>query len=319
MADNNAVTKEDLQNAINGAVIELTRLMKETVVATETKIMAEMDRRFGEFRNEINSRFEASDRKADKRFKLTNRKIDKLRTEMTDQFHEVYGHIKRQIKETYEKYNYTPPPLPKTRKEINTELRKYYPPEFFQMTLEEKNAFIKRDFQNWLERREKRMQQSEEYYAARRRIMEDWNLSPREQLRQIKELHAQYWGHLQIKRTAELEEFERVMNDPNISANERYRYYKEYVKKQVSKLPPRKKTKDEEELDRIIHDPNIPSYVTFRHFRYFLAKQLGRSIEHRIKEDEEFDRVMNDPNITPLEKSQYIEAYIAKRDKEGWR
>jgi hypothetical protein len=58
MADNNTVTKEDLQNAINNAIAELTSVIKvvvdERVSSTETKLTAEMDRRFAEAQNATN-------------------------------------------------------------------------------------------------------------------------------------------------------------------------------------------------------------------------------------------------------------------------
>lgn len=75
MADNNAVNKEDLQNAINQAIAELTSVIKVVVdervsstesklTSTETKLTAEMDKRFRSadrqrhaFREEVENRF----------------------------------------------------------------------------------------------------------------------------------------------------------------------------------------------------------------------------------------------------------------------
>jgi hypothetical protein len=56
MVENNFVTKEDLKNAIENAVAELTKFIKETAVATEAKILAEVNLRFGEFRREAKRR-----------------------------------------------------------------------------------------------------------------------------------------------------------------------------------------------------------------------------------------------------------------------
>ncbi|MGH7451104.1 MAG: hypothetical protein ACRENG_07160 [bacterium] len=75
MADNNTVTKEDLQNSINKAIAELTNVIKVVVdervsstetklTSTETKLTAEMDKRFQSadrqrhaFRKEVENRF----------------------------------------------------------------------------------------------------------------------------------------------------------------------------------------------------------------------------------------------------------------------
>jgi len=86
MADNNTVTKEDLQNAINNAIAELTNVIKvvvdERVSSTETKLTAEMDRRFTEAQNETNKRF----RRADRQRQL-------FRKEVENRFHEIRGMI----------------------------------------------------------------------------------------------------------------------------------------------------------------------------------------------------------------------------------
>lgn len=86
MADNNAVTKEDLQNAINKAIAELTNVIKvvvdERVSSTETKLTAEMDRRFTEAQNATNKRF----RRADRQRQL-------FRKEVENRFHEIRGMI----------------------------------------------------------------------------------------------------------------------------------------------------------------------------------------------------------------------------------
>jgi hypothetical protein len=71
MADNNAVTKadlqivqEELQNALSSVVAQLTKLIQETAAATEAKLTAEMDKRFQSadrqrraFREEVENRF----------------------------------------------------------------------------------------------------------------------------------------------------------------------------------------------------------------------------------------------------------------------
>lgn len=67
MAENNAVTKEDLQIALNEVAGQLTKVIKETVresaEATEAKLTAEMDRRFADSKNDMLKRFRRADRK----------------------------------------------------------------------------------------------------------------------------------------------------------------------------------------------------------------------------------------------------------------
>ncbi len=64
MADNSAVTKDDLQNALSSVVVQLTKLIQETATATEVKLTVEMDKRFQSadrqrraFREEVENRF----------------------------------------------------------------------------------------------------------------------------------------------------------------------------------------------------------------------------------------------------------------------
>jgi hypothetical protein len=89
MAENKAVTKEDLKHALNEVVAHLTGLIKETAAATEAKLTAEMDRRFGELRGEVNGRFEAVDR----RFDRADRERRAFREEVNNRFYEIDGKI----------------------------------------------------------------------------------------------------------------------------------------------------------------------------------------------------------------------------------
>ena len=64
MADNSAVTKDDLQSALSSVVAQLTKLIQETAASTEAKLTAEMDKRFQSadrqrraFREEVENRF----------------------------------------------------------------------------------------------------------------------------------------------------------------------------------------------------------------------------------------------------------------------
>jgi len=101
MAENNIVTREDLQNtknelltavdnsiasAVTNAVVQLTVLIKETVqesaTATEAKFTAEMDRRFTESKNDMT-----------KRFRRAERKQQTFQKEMENQFHQVRGSL----------------------------------------------------------------------------------------------------------------------------------------------------------------------------------------------------------------------------------
>lgn len=102
MADNNTVTKEDLQNAINQAIAELTNVIKVVVderisstetklTSTETKLTAEMDRRFTEAQNATNKRF----RNADRQRQL-------FRKEVENRFHEIRGMIMNRFDEAKE-------------------------------------------------------------------------------------------------------------------------------------------------------------------------------------------------------------------------
>ena len=88
MAENNAVTKEDLKNILN-------ELWEKANSRFETS-----DRKADEFRNEVYGRFEASDRKADefrnevnKRFHRADRQRLALRKEMHNFFYELDGKI----------------------------------------------------------------------------------------------------------------------------------------------------------------------------------------------------------------------------------
>jgi len=53
MPENTAITKDDLKNALNEVVGHLVGVIKETVAASEARIMAEMDRRFAESQREF--------------------------------------------------------------------------------------------------------------------------------------------------------------------------------------------------------------------------------------------------------------------------
>lgn len=71
MADNDTVTKEDLQsmqenlqNALGNVVVQLTKLIQETAAATEAKLTTEVDKRFQSadrqrhaFREQVENRF----------------------------------------------------------------------------------------------------------------------------------------------------------------------------------------------------------------------------------------------------------------------
>jgi len=81
MAENNAVTKEDLKNILN----ELWDKVNSRFEAS--------DRKLEEFRGEVNSRFEASDRKSDKRFRRSDRQRQALHKEVQDWFYQLEGKI----------------------------------------------------------------------------------------------------------------------------------------------------------------------------------------------------------------------------------
>jgi hypothetical protein len=85
MAENNAVTKEDLQstrddllNAVSNVVAQLTKLVQETAAATEAKLTTEMDRRF----DVVNKRFRRADRQR-----------KEFREEMENQLHEIRAKV----------------------------------------------------------------------------------------------------------------------------------------------------------------------------------------------------------------------------------
>jgi hypothetical protein len=99
MAENNAVTKEDLKNALNELWDKLRNEMNSRFEAS--------DRKSDEFRSEVNSRFEASDRKSDEfrsevnsRFEAVDRRFDRadrerraFREEVNNRFYEIDGKI----------------------------------------------------------------------------------------------------------------------------------------------------------------------------------------------------------------------------------
>jgi len=92
MADNHAVTKEDLQNtkadllnALDNIVAQLTKLVQ----ATKADLTAEMDHRFAESRNEMERRFAESRDEMNKGF----RRADRQRQEMQGQIEGMQGQI----------------------------------------------------------------------------------------------------------------------------------------------------------------------------------------------------------------------------------
>jgi hypothetical protein len=95
MPDNDAISKADLQNAVQNAV---------------TQIIAEMDRRFAEAQHETNKRFDATNKRfdaTDKRFDTTDKRFDTtdkrfqqadrerqaFREDMKNRFYEIEGKI----------------------------------------------------------------------------------------------------------------------------------------------------------------------------------------------------------------------------------
>lgn len=101
MAENNAVTKEDLQNttnelkselltALDKVVVHLTKLIKETVresaAATETKLTAEMDRRFAASKDDVIKRFRRAERKQQAFQKETAGQFHQLRSTVENRF-----------------------------------------------------------------------------------------------------------------------------------------------------------------------------------------------------------------------------------------
>jgi hypothetical protein len=85
MAENNAATKEDLKNALNEFWDRLRNEINSRFEAS--------DRKLDEFRSEVISRFEASDRKREElrsemnsRFEASDRKREELRSEMSKRF-----------------------------------------------------------------------------------------------------------------------------------------------------------------------------------------------------------------------------------------
>jgi phosphate-selective porin len=94
MAENNAVTKEDLKNILNELWDKVTGRFEAS------------DRKFDEFRSEVTGRFEASDRKADEfrsevtgRFEASDRKADEFRGEVTGRFEAVDRRFDRSDRE----------------------------------------------------------------------------------------------------------------------------------------------------------------------------------------------------------------------------
>ena len=83
MPENNAITKEDLQNAI----VELTKLIKETASATEHSIMSEMNRRFDV---------------SDKRFRRADRQRQEFRKAVENRFHEIEGKLMNRFSQAEE-------------------------------------------------------------------------------------------------------------------------------------------------------------------------------------------------------------------------
>jgi len=90
MAENNAVTKEDLQNALTELAIQLTKVIKETAresaTATEAKLMAEMDRRFAASKDDMI-----------KRFRRAEKKQQEFRAETANQFHQLRGTVENRF------------------------------------------------------------------------------------------------------------------------------------------------------------------------------------------------------------------------------
>ena len=104
MAENNVVTKEDLQSALNELAVQLTKQLtaviqatvRESAEATEAKLTAELDRRF----DGVNKNFDGVNKRFDgvnKRFRRAERKQQTFQKEVENQFHQLRGMVENRF------------------------------------------------------------------------------------------------------------------------------------------------------------------------------------------------------------------------------
>ncbi len=190
MADNNAVTKEDLQslqeelqNALGNVVAQLTKLVQETAAATEAKLTAEIDRRFNALRSDLKTRKDLT-RQQDIRKKHDRERanISQKGANSVERFWppEFYGltsvekeaHIAAEWRKRDERH----------AKEMER-LEKSMSPELAGMTTEERYAYLERQLKE-IEARQKRL---EEWDSEYKKAIADGNLSWNEKVRLLKE------------------------------------------------------------------------------------------------------------------------------------
>jgi len=132
MAENNVVTKEDLQSALNELAVQLTKQLtaviqatvRESAEATEAKLTAELDRRFDGVNKNfdgvnknfdgvnknfdgvnknfdgVNKNFDGVNKRFDgvnKRFRRAERKQQTFQKEVENQFHQLRGMVENRF------------------------------------------------------------------------------------------------------------------------------------------------------------------------------------------------------------------------------
>jgi hypothetical protein len=124
MAENNAVTKDDLKNVLDDVVTRLSGLVKETAAATEAKLLAEMDRRLSESQrafNEFRGEFDKHRDEVNKRLRRAGRQRLALRKEMHNLFYQLDGKIMNRFDLAQE---HTDEAVAKSSREMTTKLDK---------------------------------------------------------------------------------------------------------------------------------------------------------------------------------------------------